>query len=79
MKEEILEFIEQNKDRSVTKRIQSRTAKIINTISNWETDTSKLENKNFISMSLLIISKKTFTWKSVIIVMSGKSRRFTVL
>jgi hypothetical protein len=49
MKEEILEFIEQNKDRSVTRRIQNKAAKIINTISNWETDTSKLDNKKFIS------------------------------
>jgi hypothetical protein len=49
MKEEILEFIEQNKDRSVTRRIQSRAAKLINTLSNWETDTSKLDNKHFIS------------------------------
>ena len=49
MKEEILEFIEENKDRSITKRIQNKAANLINNISMWETDTGTLGNKNNIS------------------------------
>jgi hypothetical protein len=49
MKEEILEFIDQNKDRSITKRIQNKAANLINNISMWETDTGTLGNKNNIS------------------------------
>jgi hypothetical protein len=49
MKEDILEFIDQNKDRSITKRIQNKAANLINHISDWESDSSKLDNKNNIS------------------------------
>jgi len=49
MRDELLEFMDQNKDRSVTKRIQNKAIQLIQNISRWETDTSKLENKKFIS------------------------------
>jgi hypothetical protein len=53
MREDILEFIDQNKDRSITKRIQNKAANLILNISKWESDSSKLENKNNISNSSL--------------------------
>jgi hypothetical protein len=52
MREDILEFIDQNKDRSITKRIQNKASNLILNISKWESDSSKLENKNISNSSL---------------------------
>ena len=49
MREEITDFIDQNKDRGITKRIQKKAAQLIQNISRWETDTSIMDNKKFIS------------------------------
>jgi hypothetical protein len=75
MREDIIEFIEQNKDRSITKKVQNRAVKLLTEISLWETDKSVKNNSrisndslyNIINFFKLIIENLGVTFPNIIL------------